>query len=187
MMRRWVAALVAAIFTVMAGPASAAIDTAAYVYDASAYVYDASTSLSSQSATTTDARGSPVGPGAVSWGRSVSATHGVVAAHTADDVAGAAPGPAFIVRPNGETVIVPQGASGPVPTRGDGFQFTGRSAGNGLHPSVSDVRIMDPVLEGKYTYPNGYASYLNSGGQTVNPFTGQTIGESSPWWHWAFE
>lgn len=34
---------------------------------------------------------------------------------------------------------------------------------------------MDPVTSGKYLYPNGYVSYFNEAGQTVNPFTGQTI------------
>lgn len=52
---------------------------------------------------------------------------------------------------------------------------------------VSDVRIMDPVLTGKYPYPNGYMSYLNSNRQAINPLTGQTVAKSSPWWHWAFE
>lgn len=99
---------------------------------------------------------------------------------------GAARAPSFIVKPNGETVIVPEGASGPFPTRGDGFQFTGGAGGHGLDSSVSSVRIMDPVTTGKYTYPNGYASYSNGAGQTVNPFTGQTVGRSSEWWHWAF-
>ena len=45
---------------------------------------------------------------------------------------------------------------------------------------------MGPVIGGKYPKPYGYASYLNSGGQTINPFTGQTVGKSSPWWHWEF-
>jgi hypothetical protein len=46
---------------------------------------------------------------------------------------------------------------------------------------------MDPVVGGKHPYPNGYASYLTPAGQTVNPLTGQTVGKSSPWWHWGFE
>ncbi len=45
---------------------------------------------------------------------------------------------------------------------------------------------MDPVTSGKFLYPNGYVSYLNEGGQTVNPFTGQTISPSDPFWHWAW-
>jgi RHS repeat-associated protein len=93
--------------------------------------------------------------------------------------------PGFIVKPNGETVIVPKGATGPTPTKGAGFQFTGGSGGHGLHPTTSDVRIMDPYLSGPYPKPNGYASYLK-GGQTVQPFSGQTVGKSDPWWHWEF-
>jgi hypothetical protein len=43
---------------------------------------------------------------------------------------------------------------------------------------------MDPVTEGKYTYPNGYASYVNEAGQAVNPLTGETLQETSdPLWH----
>ncbi len=39
---------------------------------------------------------------------------------------------------------------------------------------------------GKYPYPNGYVSYFNEAGQTVKPFTGQTIARSDPFWHWAW-
>ena len=42
---------------------------------------------------------------------------------------------------------------------------------------------MDPVTTGKYQYPNGYAVYMNEGGQTVNPLTGQTISNSDPYAH----
>jgi hypothetical protein len=91
------------------------------------------------------------------------------------------------VKPNGETVIVPKGAEGPFPVEsGKGFMFRGGSGGHGLSDAASDVRIMDPVVGGKYPKPNGYASYLNGGGQTINPFTGQTVGKSSSWWHWVF-
>lgn len=111
-----------------------------------------------------------------------------VAAKSGADVAGAAShSPSFIVKPNGETLIVPKGAQGPVPVEsGKGFQFRGGSGGHGLSPSAADVRIMDPVTSGKYPYPNGYASYLNGSGQTINPFSGETVGKSSPWWHWGF-
>jgi hypothetical protein len=51
---------------------------------------------------------------------------------------------------------------------------------------VAGVRVMDPVTSGKYLYPNGYVSYFNEGGQAVNPFTGQTIARSDPFWHWAW-
>lgn len=65
--------------------------------------------------------------------------------------------------------------------------FRGGSGGHGLSDAASDVRIMDPVAGGPYPKANGYASYLNSGGQTINPFTGQTVAKSSSWWHWEFE
>jgi RHS repeat-associated protein len=100
---------------------------------------------------------------------------------------GATTSPSFVVKPNGETIIVPKGAQGPVPVAsGKGFMYRGGSGGHGLNAAASDVRIMDPVTGGKYPKPNGYASYLNSGGQTVNPFTGQTLAKSDPFWHWEF-
>jgi hypothetical protein len=39
------------------------------------------------------------------------------------------------------------------------------------------------VTTGKYQYPNGYAVYMNGSGQTINPLTGQTIGNSHPFAH----
>jgi hypothetical protein len=30
------------------------------------------------------------------------------------------------------------------------------------------------MADPKYPYPNGYISYMNAEGQTVNPWTGQT-------------
>lgn len=98
----------------------------------------------------------------------------------------AGPPPTFITRPNGETIIVPRGATGPRPVAsGKGFQFSGGSGGYGLDPRVTGVRIMDPTLPGvKYPYPSGYVSYFNKEGQAVNPFTGQTIGRADPFWHW---
>ena len=94
--------------------------------------------------------------------------------------------PDFIVHPNGETIIVPSGATGPNPARGDGIQFTGGSGGHGLDPRVTDVRIMDPVTKGKYQYPNGYVSYSNASGQAVDPFTGKTVSKTDPMWHIPF-
>ena len=32
-------------------------------------------------------------------------------------------------------------------------------------------------------YPNGYVNYSNAAGQSVNPYTGKTIGKADPWWH----
>jgi hypothetical protein len=93
-------------------------------------------------------------------------------------------GPDFIVHPNGEIVAVPTGATGPTPVAsGKGMQFTGGSGGHGLDARVTDVRVMDPVTGGKYPHPNGYVSYSNGAGQTVDPTTGQTISRSDPNWH----
>ena len=90
-------------------------------------------------------------------------------------------------KPNGETVIVPKGAVGPLPVKnGKGFQFRGGSGGYGLNDAASDLRIMNPDTGGMYPKPNGFASYINAGGQTINPFTGQTVGKANPWWHWEF-
>ena len=88
--------------------------------------------------------------------------------------------PDFVVSPNGDVVPVPNGATGPTPAENSaGFRYTGGSGGNGLNPRVSDVRIMNPTSK----YPNGYISYSNASNQAVNPFTGQTVPRSSPWWH----
>lgn len=115
-----------------------------------------------------------------------------VAPNTARAAVGAADdvplhSPNFVVHPNGEVVPVPTGAIGPTPARtGSGFQFTGGRGGHGLDPRVTDIRIMDPVVGGKYPLPNGYVSYANARGQTVNPWTGRTIAPADPWWHWGW-
>ncbi|HET7474104.1 MAG TPA: hypothetical protein VFJ71_13325, partial [Candidatus Limnocylindrales bacterium] len=92
--------------------------------------------------------------------------------------------PDFVVDTNGVAYPVPQGASGPRPTRtGKGITFEGGAGGNGLDPRVDGVRIMDPRTSGKYQYPNGYVSYFNHYGQAVNPYTGSTLSRGDPWWH----
>lgn len=93
--------------------------------------------------------------------------------------------PNFIVTPGGTTYPVPEGAIGPVDTDSpdSGFQFQGGSGGNGLSPNTSSFRFMAPTNQGPYAYPNGYGSYSNPLGQTVNPLTGRTISRSDPWWH----
>ncbi len=121
------------------------------------------------------------------------ASTGLFSAAVGGDVAGINPSiysssldaPNFIGTPNGELIIVPEGATGPSATRGAGFEFTGGSGGHGLDPRVTDVRIMDPTPPRPPSpgYPNGYVSYSNSSGQTVNPFTGQTISPNNPFWH----
>lgn len=106
------------------------------------------------------------------------------AAGVVEAAKGANKAPDFVVSSGGTAFPVPKGATGPFPAdSGKGFQFTGGSGGNGLNPRTTDVRIMDPVTSGKYQYPNGYGSYGNATGQTVNPFTGQTIRKSDPLWH----
>jgi len=101
--------------------------------------------------------------------------------------AGAARGPSFIAKPNGEVVRIPDGAIGPIPVRsGNGFQFTDGCGGDPLDSRVAGIRVMDPVTSGKYLYPHGYVSYFNELGQTVSPFTGRTIPPSDPLWHWAW-
>ncbi len=103
----------------------------------------------------------------------------------ADAAGGGSGGPSFITNSNGETIPVPEGASGLTPVdSGKGFQFSGGSGGNGLDSRVTGVRVMDPVTGGKYPYPNGYISYMNAEGQTVNPWTGQTVSNADPWAHW---
>jgi len=92
-------------------------------------------------------------------------------------------GPDFIVTPSAEVIPVPQGANGPYPTQNPGIQFNGGSGGNGLAGNVTDMRIMDPTTQ----YPGGYVNYgslqENGGWQSVNPYTGQPISQSNPWWH----
>lgn len=98
-----------------------------------------------------------------------------------------APGPkaTFIGQQKGPSIAVPTGASGPVPTRSAGVQYVGGHGGQGLHPNVSNVRIMEPTpARGPSPgYPQGHASYSNSYGQTVNPYTGRPISTTDPWWH----
>jgi hypothetical protein len=92
--------------------------------------------------------------------------------------------PNFIVTPQVTTYPVPNGATGPDPAdNGRGMQFQGGSGGNGMDPRTSGFRYMDPVTSGQYQYPNGYGSYNNASGQTVNPYTGQTVAPSNPMWH----
>ena len=107
----------------------------------------------------------------------------------AEDIAAAGAGratPSFLGQESGPLIPVPEGATGPIPTaNGLGDQFVGGSGGNGLAPSASNVRVMDPTVPKGPSpgYPNGYVNYTNSSGQTIDPVTGQTVPRSSPWWH----
>lgn len=88
------------------------------------------------------------------------------------------------ITPNLETIRIPNGAVGPIPTRGRGFQYKGGSGGGNLHPKVANVRIMEPnATQGaRYSYSKAPAS-PNTRAQTVNPLTGRTIGKADPYWH----
>ena len=79
------AVLIAPLADVFGVPvsATAVAAPAAYSYDAATHAYDGPARLSSPHSVARDARGSPSGPGAVSWGRSVSVGGVVVAANTA--------------------------------------------------------------------------------------------------------
>lgn len=100
-------------------------------------------------------------------------------AGAADDVArlgGRAPD--FVVSPGGTAFPVPSGATGPLPTRAPGFQFTGGAGGHGLDSRVTGVRFMDANSN-----QGARAVYMNQGGQTVNPFTGRTVPKNAPTAH----
>ena len=71
MMRRRIAAVVAAIFTIMAAAASTAADAATYVYGAAEYTYDAPAMLPLPDTAAFHERASPPAPGVVSWGNTV--------------------------------------------------------------------------------------------------------------------
>ena len=92
--------------------------------------------------------------------------------------------PNFMVSRSGEAFGIPEGSEAPVPTdNGKGIQFGGGAGGNGLDDSVTSVRFMDPTHE----FPGGYVNYgklqQHGGWQTLNPYTGQSVDPSSPWWH----
>jgi hypothetical protein len=78
---------------------------------------------------------------------------------------------------------VPTGVSGIPVQSGKGLEYSIPRGTRELDPRVTSIRIMDPVTSGKYQYPNGYVSYMNSGGQVVNPVTGETLQRSDSLWH----
>ena len=97
--------------------------------------------------------------------------------------------PSFLGQANGPAIPIPKGSS-PTPIvnpggKTTGFGYTGGQGGNGLSPRVESVRIMNPTLPTGPSpgYPNGYVNYMNKSGQAVNPYTGQTISKTDPWWH----
>ena len=92
--------------------------------------------------------------------------------------AGASTNPAFVGFEEGAPAVIPEGATGPIPTRGPGMQFTEGSGGYGLDPRVENVRIMDATEQ-----HGARVIYENGAGQTVNPYTGRTIPKTDPWAH----
>ncbi|MEU3954450.1 polymorphic toxin-type HINT domain-containing protein [Streptomyces achromogenes] len=93
-----------------------------------------------------------------------------------------------VVGPKGETLWLPKGRKAIATTdKGSGWVYEikkSEAVANGLHERVAYVRVMDPVTKGPYQYPNGYVIYMNEGGQTMNPLTGQVgIPKSDPYNH----
>jgi RHS repeat-associated protein len=97
---------------------------------------------------------------------------------TADAAQEADRATSFIGFPDSPPAVVPEGAEGPIPTRGPGMQYLDGSGGHGLDPRVTGVRIMDETPQNP-----ARVVYMNEQGQTVNPFTGQTISSSDPMAH----
>jgi RHS repeat-associated protein len=100
-------------------------------------------------------------------------------------IAGASPPTTdFVVTRSGDVIPVPEGATGPnLANNGRGVQYNGGSGGNGLADNVTDVRIMDPKTQNPTGYVNYGSAQSNGGWQSVNPYSGQSIPPSSPWWH----
>lgn len=93
-----------------------------------------------------------------------------------------------VLGPTGETLWVPKGRKAVATTdNGNGWVYEikkSEAVANGLHERVAYVRVMDPVTKGRFQYPNGYVIYMNEGGQTMNPITGQVgIPKSDPYNH----
>jgi hypothetical protein len=87
-------------------------------------------------------------------------------------------GPTFIGFESGSPAAIPSGATGPLPTKSPGMQFTGGSGGPGLDPKVTGVRVMDSTAH----HPNRIV-YMNGKGQTVSPLSGKTVPKNDPWAH----
>nr|WSX77621.1 polymorphic toxin-type HINT domain-containing protein [Streptomyces sp. NBC_00899] len=92
-----------------------------------------------------------------------------------------------LVGPKGEKLWLPKGRKA-IATANNlkGWIFDvkpSEALANGFHKTVRYVRVMDPVTGGPHPYPNGYVSYLNDGGQIINPITGQTLTKADPYWH----
>lgn len=170
-MQRWPSL----ICTLTAAPAFAV--TAASTYDTLAYTYDASARSSTPHVTTAGSAEFAGDAGVASWVVHVSETRLGVATNTAVRA------PQVIRAGELNLPGVPRGATG-VPVRsGNGLEYPIPRGTPELDPRVASIRVMDPVTSGKYQYPNGYVSYMNSGGQVVSPLTGQALQPSDPLWH----
>ncbi len=77
----------------------------------------------------------------------------------------------YVVTPKGETIKIPDGATGPTnPQKGSGMVYQNGSGGKGMDKRTTGVRIMDANQnQGKRV------NYMNKDGQTVDPSTGRTI------------
>lgn len=117
------------------------------------------------------------GIGAAAYGY-IGARAAATAYRAVADVEVAAPRVGFIGFEDGPPAIVPDGATGPVPTRSPGIQYVGGSGGHGLDSRVSGVRIMDATER----HP-ARVVYMNEEGQSVHPLTGQTVKPDDPWAH----
>jgi hypothetical protein len=78
---------------------------------------------------------------------------------------------------------VAKGSVGTPTSTGKGMEYVIRRGTAELSDRVDSIRIMEPVTSGKYQYPNGYAVYMNSSGQTINPVTGRTVTPNDPYAH----
>ena len=78
---------------------------------------------------------------------------------------------------------VPKAAVGTPVTTGKGLEYAIPRGTPELHPNVVSVRIMDPVTSGRYQHPNGYAVYMNKEGQSISPFSGETVSNADPLSH----
>ncbi|MGW6823177.1 polymorphic toxin-type HINT domain-containing protein [Streptomyces sp. NPDC055005] len=89
--------------------------------------------------------------------------------------------------PQGEMLWLPKGRKAlSQADSGKGWFYDIKPAeakANGLHRNVKYVRVMDPVIGGKYPKPKGYITYANEAGQFINPKTGQTIAPDDQYWH----
>jgi len=92
------------------------------------------------------------------------------------------PRPATVRLDGVDYPAVTPGAVGRPTTNNQGLIYDIPPGTQGLHPSITQVRIMNPTTTGKYPYPTGYASYLR-GNQAAHPGSGRTVSKSDPAWH----